>query len=265
MEREVPLMGSEQGSTLNQGAVTLTETSAEHGDDGSGNVKWFHNHAVDDGANVALGATTDAAITNPSTDGTLIGYTRGVLTHLATVITSLASILTKLTAGAASMVKLEDDAHASGDAGVPALAVRRDTAAVGSGADGDYSTVNVDSAGRLRTLAKRDPTDALSLVHMAAAAASQVVKGSAGTLHSIVGSIASGEDGYIQVHDATSAPGGGAVPELSVFVGAATEPQPVNIPLPGHVCATGITLAWSTTLATHTAGAAKMMVAAYYE
>jgi hypothetical protein len=43
----------------------------------------------------------------------------------------------------------EDDAHASGDTGTLALAVRRDTAAVGSGTDGDYSTLNVDANGRL--------------------------------------------------------------------------------------------------------------------
>lgn len=46
----------------------------------------------------------------------------------------------------------EDAAHVSGDKGVVALAVRRDTAAVGSGTDGDYSTLNVDANGRLHVL-----------------------------------------------------------------------------------------------------------------
>lgn len=50
---------------------------------------------------------------------------------------------------ATSLGKAEDNAHASGDTGVAILAVRRDTAAVGSGTDGDYSTVNVDSSGRV--------------------------------------------------------------------------------------------------------------------
>jgi hypothetical protein len=45
--------------------------------------------------------------------------------------------------------KAEDSAAASGEHGIPALAVRRDTAAVGSGTDGDYSTINVDGSGRL--------------------------------------------------------------------------------------------------------------------
>jgi hypothetical protein len=44
---------------------------------------------------------------------------------------------------------LEDDAHVSADAGIMALAVRRDAAAVGSGTDGDYSTLNVDASGRM--------------------------------------------------------------------------------------------------------------------
>jgi hypothetical protein len=51
---------------------------------------------------------------------------------------------------AADIGKAEDAAHASGDTGVMMLAVRRDAAAVGSGTDGDYSTLNVDSYGRLR-------------------------------------------------------------------------------------------------------------------
>lgn len=43
----------------------------------------------------------------------------------------------------------EDAAHTTADVGTVALAVRRDSAAVGSGTDGDYSTINVDSTGRL--------------------------------------------------------------------------------------------------------------------
>lgn len=47
----------------------------------------------------------------------------------------------------------EDAAHTTADVGTVALAVRRDTAAVGSGTDGDYSTLNVNSTGRLYTAA----------------------------------------------------------------------------------------------------------------
>lgn len=51
--------------------------------------------------------------------------------------------------GATHLGKAEDAVHATGDVGVGVLAVRRDTAAPGSGADGDYSTLNVDADGRL--------------------------------------------------------------------------------------------------------------------
>ena len=50
---------------------------------------------------------------------------------------------------ATALGKAEDAAHASGDTGVAVLGVRRDTAAVGSGTDGDYSTLNVDATGKL--------------------------------------------------------------------------------------------------------------------
>jgi len=52
-----------------------------------------------------------------------------------------------------NLVLAEDVAHASGDPGVLMLAVRRDAAAVGSGTDGDNSTLNVDASGRLHTSA----------------------------------------------------------------------------------------------------------------
>jgi hypothetical protein len=52
-------------------------------------------------------------------------------------------------ASASNVGKAEDAAHGSGDIGVMLLAVRRDTAAAGSDADGDYSTLNVDASGRL--------------------------------------------------------------------------------------------------------------------
>jgi hypothetical protein len=61
---------------------------------------------------------------------------------------SAANILTKLTAGAASMVKLEDVAAADADAGVPAMAVRKATPANTSNADGDYEMLQM-SSGRL--------------------------------------------------------------------------------------------------------------------
>ena len=51
-------------------------------------------------------------------------------------------------AGATQLGKAEDAAHTSGDVGVMALAVRRDTAAA-SGGNGDYNTLNVNNVGKL--------------------------------------------------------------------------------------------------------------------
>jgi hypothetical protein len=64
---------------------------------------------------------------------------------------SVESISGNITPGtdATHLGKAEDAAHASGDTGVAVWAVRRDAAAVGSGTDGDYSSLNVDSSGRL--------------------------------------------------------------------------------------------------------------------
>lgn len=49
--------------------------------------------------------------------------------------------------GATNLGKAEDAAHTSGDVGVMALAVRNDTLAALSGADGDYSPLQVDDLG----------------------------------------------------------------------------------------------------------------------
>ena len=51
--------------------------------------------------------------------------------------------------GATSLGKAEDAAHASGDVGVMALSVRKDTAAATSGTDGDYQPVITDASGRM--------------------------------------------------------------------------------------------------------------------
>ena len=60
--------------------------------------------------------------------------------------------VTSVTPGtaAASLGKAEDAAHASGDVGVMALGVRKDTGAAIAGTDGDYSPLQVDANGNLR-------------------------------------------------------------------------------------------------------------------
>lgn len=54
--------------------------------------------------------------------------------------------------GATNLGKAEDNAHASGDTGVMALAVRKATAAASSGTAGDYEPLSTDNLGQLRVI-----------------------------------------------------------------------------------------------------------------
>lgn len=77
--------------------------------------------------------------------------TLATVTTVGTVTTLTGT--TSLTPGtaAANLGKAEDAAHASGDTGVMALAVRTDTAAASSGTTGDYEPLHTDSVGALWT------------------------------------------------------------------------------------------------------------------
>ena len=77
-----------------------------------------------------------------SSDGTALTQTGGALD--VNIAASDISISV-----AESDVYAEDTAHTSGDDGAFMLAVRRDTRAVGSDADGDYSSLNVNAVGEL--------------------------------------------------------------------------------------------------------------------
>ena len=78
-----------------------------------------------------------------SSDGTL-------LTH--TTVGAMEALDVNLASGAYN----EDSAHASGDKGLFMLAVRNDADATLTSADGDYSPIAVDSAGRVKVLADLD-------------------------------------------------------------------------------------------------------------
>lgn len=221
-------------------------TSGEYGDRGDATSGWLQWTRSKDGGDTTQGLKADAAVTDPTSSGTVVSLLKGLLTFLRI--------------SAAGVGKAEDTAHVTGDTGVMTLAVRKDTAAASSDTTGDYEPLSTDSVGRLRVVAKRDTTDALSLAATTALATSIVVKASPGTLHSIVGYSTTAQ--FLQVHDASSLPADTAVPEM-VFPIAANEA--FNIPLPGHVCATGIVICNSTTGPTKTIGAADTWVTAYYE
>jgi len=68
---------------------------------------------------------------------------------LDSILVDTSSIDSTLTA----LSKAEDAAHSSGDQGIMALAVRNDTEGSLVDTDGDYASLQLDSLGRLRTVA----------------------------------------------------------------------------------------------------------------
>jgi hypothetical protein len=72
---------------------------------------------------------------------------------------------------ASNLGKAEDAAHSDGATGVEILARRADTEGVSSGTNGDYSTVDVDVNGRVRTVAGPNPVTA-TLANVAGSATS---------------------------------------------------------------------------------------------
>jgi len=84
---------------------------------------------------------------NQDSDGNLTSSTRG---DRGDGTTDWFLPVRILDTSALGLLKLEDAVHASGDAGVQILAVRKDVAAALAGTDGDYSPLSVDALGRLR-------------------------------------------------------------------------------------------------------------------
>ena len=81
-------------------------------------------------------------------------YTVAQPTAASLNVTASGTVTANLGTGgtaATSLGKAEDAAHASGDTGVAVWSVRRDTAATGTSADGDYASLNTDSTGHLWT------------------------------------------------------------------------------------------------------------------
>ena len=132
-------------------SIAGTLTVATHAVTGSGNFA----STVADGANVTLGAKTDAKSTaTDATSITIMQVLKQISASIQAAASSLAGTLTvaahhvtnagtfavqaTLAAGATNIAKAEDVASADGDVGVPAMVVRKATPANSSGADGDY-------------------------------------------------------------------------------------------------------------------------------
>jgi hypothetical protein len=110
------------------------------------------------------GRASAAAPTDVSADGDVVPAWRLRNGAAASVLTAAGALIggdatngldvdvTRVIPGtsATHLGKAEDAAAADGDTGVAVLAVRRDAASSGVGADGDYANLSVDSTGALR-------------------------------------------------------------------------------------------------------------------
>lgn len=223
--------------------------------DASGNVKV----AIISGAGSGGTAIADAA-----------AFTRGTtsVTPIAGVVETSAPTLTNgntgtvsLTTGGALRVDVtsggipgfaEDVAATSGDTGIVILGVRRDTAASSSGTDGDYSTLNLDSTGKLHvnvgntvTVGSHAVTNAGTFVVQTGAATAggatpvstvsaastnaTSLKASAGQVYSVTASNINAAIAYLKFYNKASAPTVGTDTPVYVF------------PIPGNAAGAGVT------------------------
>lgn len=251
-------MGIDIGTTVNKDDEQ-TPTTGYFGDpgDGLGN-KLYHWYR-----SAVLGERTDAGST--VTDGTAasaIALLKGIGIRLAAIATSVATAATQLSVGATALLKAEDAAHAGGDAGVQALAVRRDTKAASSGTTGDYEPLQTNATGELRTV--DDVAAKVGLLTNAsttALAASLVVKGSAGTLFGLQGYATSA--GFLLVHNTASLPADASVPVVSLPIESG-KPFSVDFGVYGRAFSTGIVVVFSSTGPTKTIGGSVMWVDAQF-
>lgn len=88
-----------------------------------------------------------------------------------------------------SAVKLEDAAHASGDAGIMALAVRQDTLAALAGTTGDYTPLTTDSMGALNVATRGGYADGATFTR----GSSRLLAGLAGIYESTVSTLTAGK------------------------------------------------------------------------
>lgn len=242
-------MGTVQGTDLNSDSNGRL-TSSEFANAGDGVSRWFQWRRTADGGDTTQGAIADVAVTNPASSGSVIALLKGILTA------------TRLSA--AGLLKAEDAAHASGDSGVMLLGVRNDARITFAGTDGDYTPASYGTAGNglvsvvPTTLSAWSPT-----TYAAHAAASGVIKASAGKLFSLNVSNENAGIRYLMLHNSTTVPADGVAPLFAVKLAAGANIQ-LDFGAMGLYFSTGISWSFSSTFGTKTiAGADASAVGTY--
>ena len=168
--------------------------------------------------------------------------------------------------GTKQLTYREDDAHTSADAGVMALAVRKDTAAALAGTDGDYIPLIVDNTGRLYVAPLVAGTATIGnvgevaittggcsssrVVSSGASADKTAVKASAGKVYAIQVTNVNAAIRWLQLYDVASASVtvGTTTPLLSFGIPGNTAGGGFTLPVPAGIgFSTAITLALTTT------------------
>ena len=128
------------GSLTVDGSVSISALTPGTGATSLGKAEDAAHTSGDVGV-MALAVRNDAGAALAGTDGDYIPLSTNNLGALRTTVNGAVAMAAQLA---------EDGGHISGDLGVMALAVRRDTPSSGVSADGDYAALSVDDNGALR-------------------------------------------------------------------------------------------------------------------
>lgn len=156
---QVTSFGGAGGTSSNYGSAFPSAGTALGYNDGT-NMQGARVVDLDTSGGTFYGLATNLVKRTAGTPTELIGQA-AMASSLPVVIASdqtsfpvtLASITSSVVpgTGATNLGKAEDAVHTTGDTGVMALGIRRDTAAASSGTTGDYEPFSTDANGRLWT------------------------------------------------------------------------------------------------------------------
>lgn len=169
------------------------------------------------------------------------------------------TVTATIAAAATTIAKAEDAVHASGDVGVPSLAVRTDTPATTSSATGDYDILHTNSLGALQ-VAQNAHTNGGATPYMLISAASTnatSLKASAGQIYTIAAMNLNASPRYLKLYNKASAPTVGTDTPLQVYMipgNTAGSGLTLSVPV-GMEFGTGIAFAITTGIATSDTGA----------